>query len=69
MPIYEYRCLDCSKIFEKIIWNLQNDDVCCPDCKGEKVERLLSAFCKSGGQSGKGTSLPSACEPSPSGFS
>ena len=21
MPIYEYNCLDCSKTFEKIVWN------------------------------------------------
>lgn len=69
MPIYEYRCSDCSKIFEKIIWNSKEEGVSCPYCRGEKVVRLLSAFSKAGSQSGKGVSMPSACGPSSSGFS
>jgi putative FmdB family regulatory protein len=69
MPIYEYRCLDCSKVFEQIVWNSKNEEVRCPVCKGEKVLRLLSAFSKGSGQVGKGVSIPSSCGPSPSGFS
>lgn len=69
MPIYEYRCADCSKDFEKLVWNTKDEIVCCPNCQGEKVIRVLSAFFKSGGMSGKGVSLPSSCGPSSSGFS
>jgi putative FmdB family regulatory protein len=71
MPIYEYRCSDCSKIFETLVWNSKEADVKCPECKGERVERLLSAFCKGSGQMGKGVSIPSSpsCGPSGGGFS
>lgn len=69
MPIYEYRCLDCSKVFEKIVWNSKNEEISCPACQGEKVLRLLSAFSKGGGESREGISRPSSCGPSSSGFS
>jgi putative FmdB family regulatory protein len=69
MPIYEYRCQDCSEVFEKILWNSKEEGVCCPSCKGKNVNRLLSPFSRSGGLSGKGVSLPSTCGPSSSGFS
>lgn len=69
MPIYEYRCADCSKIFEKIVWNSKDEEICCPECKGGKVVRLLSCFSKSAGKPGEGASLPSSCGPSSSGFS
>jgi putative FmdB family regulatory protein len=69
MPIYEYRCSECSRTFEKIIWNTKDEKVQCPYCKGEKVIRQLSAFSMSGTQSGKGVTMPSSCGPSSSGFS
>ena len=69
MPIYEYRCLDCAQVFEKIIWNTQNETVCCPSCQGDKVLRLLSAFSSGSPRGGQGVSLPSTCGPSSSGFS
>jgi len=68
MPIYEYRCSDCSREFEKIIWNLENEGIKCPFCNGEKVLRLLSIFSKAGGSSGE-VSQPSTCSSSSSGFS
>ncbi|MCS7241510.1 MAG: hypothetical protein NZ706_02370 [Candidatus Caldatribacterium sp.] len=41
MPIYEYQCLDCGKVFEE--WQSFNDKPVsqCPFCKG-RVKRLLS---------------------------
>ena len=42
MPIYEYRCEDCQKIFETV---QKIDDDSIPDCKfckGNKVKKLLS---------------------------
>ena len=69
MPIYEYRCLNCSKVFEKIIWNSQKETVDCPFCRSSNNMRILSAFAKGGGGSGKGLSAPSACGPSHGGFS
>ena len=42
MPIYEYRCNACNKVFEE--WHKHADDIQampCPACKGE-AERLIS---------------------------
>jgi putative FmdB family regulatory protein len=45
MPIYEYRCLECRKKFEKIVLGA---DVArrreCPHCRGTRVEKLVSRF-------------------------
>ncbi|MEN3183908.1 MAG: FmdB family zinc ribbon protein [Atribacterota bacterium] len=41
MPIYEYQCLDCGKVFEE--WQSFSDKPVsqCPFCKG-RVKRLFS---------------------------
>ena len=43
MPIYEFRCLACSHIFE-LLSLAQNDTVelKCPECQAPEVERVLS---------------------------
>lgn len=69
MPIYEYRCLDCSKVFEKIIWNSKQEAVACPFCKSVNNLRLLSAFARGGGSAAKGNSTSAACGPASGGFS
>ena len=69
MPIYEYRCPDCSLEFEEI-QKMSDDPVkVCPSCGKENVTKLLSAAAfhlkgggwandnyglKSGGESGSG---------------
>ena len=68
MPIYEYSCLDCSKIFEKIVWNTEDKEVFCPYCLGKNNIRVLSAFSKGGGGV-KDISAASNCGPSSGGFS
>lgn len=44
MPIFDYKCADCGKEFEELVFNR---DECppCPDCKSEKTGKLMSA-CK-----------------------
>lgn len=68
MPIYEYQCSRCAKVFEKIHWNSNEDELRCPYCNGDQVDRLLSTFTKTVGQSDKGISSANSCRPS-SGFS
>lgn len=68
MPIYEYRCSECDRIFEKIVRNSNKEGIECPFCKGEKIVRLLSTFSLAGGQTGEAP-LPANCGPSSSGFS
>ncbi len=59
MPIYEYRCRRCGKIFEKI-QKLEEvtDSLQCPYCGGQKPEKVLSSF-----SSSKGTESSSSCGP------
>lgn len=40
MPILEYRCKNCNKVFEELV-KRYDEEVVCPDC-GQKVERNWS---------------------------
>ena len=42
MPIYEYKCRDCSHEYEALV--LDGKTPPCPACKGQNIERLLSLF-------------------------
>jgi putative FmdB family regulatory protein len=46
MPIYEYKCSSCGKDFEKLVFGSQ--EVKCPGCGSEEVEKKLSLFGMSG---------------------
>jgi putative FmdB family regulatory protein len=49
MPIYEYKCVKCDEEFEALVIG-SDSSVACPQCKGKKLERLMSACAfKSGG--------------------
>lgn len=55
MPLYEYSCAKCDTTFEALVFN--GEAVQCPECEGEKVERLLSLPARTRSDSG---SLPMA---------
>jgi len=43
MPIYEFRCIKCDQVFEKLfIAKDEKVDISCPFCKSEIVERVVS---------------------------
>ena len=42
MPIFEFECSDCGKIFEKI--TKVQEKPCCPQCKSSNLRKLISAF-------------------------
>ena len=48
MPIYEYKCLNCKKRFEKIHLSTSSIDVECPKCGSSEVEKELSTFASGG---------------------
>ncbi len=58
MPLYEYSCRKCEHTFEALV--LDGEEVECPECHSDRLERLLSlpAKPKAGGQS-----LPMSCDP------
>ena len=43
MPIYEYHCLECGTVFEKIV-PLNSDSISCLKCESPQVEKLFSTF-------------------------
>jgi putative FmdB family regulatory protein len=55
MPLYEYECGKCGKVFEVLRRMSDADgDLECPACHSKKVERQLSRFSAGGCGSGSG---------------
>jgi len=51
MPIYEFRCLKCNDCFEFLLRNQEEQvELCCPKCKSEEFERVMSASCHTVGE-------------------
>ena len=42
MPIYEFHCNKCDKDFEELVF--ADQDVTCPHCQGNNLEKLFSTF-------------------------
>lgn len=43
MPIFEFRCLTCGNVFEKLFITKEEEFVLnCPKCEGESLERVIS---------------------------
>ena len=43
MPIYEFRCIRCGEMFEKLFRTRDEKvDINCPYCKSDIVERVVS---------------------------
>lgn len=55
MPIYEFRCIKCGKIFELLKLKKEDDSIKmkCPKCKSAEVERVLSSVSIISSGSGK----------------
>jgi len=48
MPIFEYRCSDCSTKFEVLHKSGEKaEDVICPKCNSTKSKKLMSSFAAS----------------------
>jgi len=45
MPIFEFECLECGAVFEKLVWKTSPEpELACPRCGARKLEEKLSAF-------------------------
>lgn len=59
MPVYEYRCPDCTHVFEKLVpMSSADQDVSCPTC-GARTSRLISTFAAIGSTREGGMPAPS----------
>ncbi|MEW5952458.1 MAG: zinc ribbon domain-containing protein [Bacillota bacterium] len=58
MPIYEFRCLKCGELFEKLFVSAgAKVELSCPKCQSDMLERVISATNYAMG-SAKGGSKP-----------
>ncbi|WP_291325807.1 zinc ribbon domain-containing protein [Desulfovibrio sp. UCD-KL4C] len=68
MPIYEFKCADCGKVFEELVFNR---DECppCPECKSTGTEKLISAckFKNGGASDSRDMGAPAPSAPSSGG--
>jgi len=63
MPIYAYRCRHCGEDFEKLVRSAAGaDEVVCPCCQSEEVERRPALF-GLGGLSHGSALADSSCAP------
>ncbi len=61
MPIYEFKCEECGKEFEKFVISYsQISSVKCPECGSEKVVKKVSACAVGGSDSGTSNSTCTA---------
>jgi len=68
MPIYEFKCGDCSHEFERLVFK-RDEEVSCPKCNGQKVSKLMSqcafktdsGFTPASGSSGCSSCSASSC--------
>ena len=60
MPLYEYTCQQCRHSFEALVFN--GEDVQCPECQTERVERQLSLPAR---PQSSATALPTSCGSGP----
>ena len=46
MPVYEFKCRACEKIFSKIlaIAEHEKEEITCPKCGGHEIEQRWAAF-------------------------
>jgi len=46
MPLYEYRCLKCHKVFTVVLTLKEHEqgEAACPGCRSKEVGQLISAF-------------------------
>ena len=46
MPIYEFRCQDCKKLFESLLTSSAPSaraDISCPECDSKNIRKTISA--------------------------
>jgi putative FmdB family regulatory protein len=56
MPLLEYRCSECSTLFERLVPRTEGADrATCPQCGTDKGQRLLSLFAAVRGSDGAAT--------------
>jgi len=67
MPIFEYKCKQCSSKFEVLHKSsLNQEEVSCPSCKSKENQKLLSTFSAAGFSSSSSSCETGNCGVQPS---
>lgn len=62
MPIYEYTCKKCNKIFSELqSMSASEKDTACPACGSKEVKKMLSTFSPSMGSGFSPATSAPAC--------
>ena len=48
MPLYEFRCPECSTRFEELVFSSNGEKVICPECGNQEPVREMSTFASCG---------------------
>lgn len=63
MPLFEYMCVRCGNHFEQLVRSSGTQEVTCPRCKSNTVQKQMSSFAVKGvAHAGAGTPA-AACAP------
>jgi putative FmdB family regulatory protein len=53
MPLYEYICNECGRVFEKIVsFTEAKKNPACPDCQSQHTQKKISKVASTGGSKG-----------------
>jgi len=66
VPIFEFRCLNCGHLFEKLFLDSQKEvELKCPECGGDSLDRVISRtnYTMGTGKSNKPKLTTKSCSP------
>ena len=52
MPIYEFKCQECHRVFDLLVFSGDDVEMACPDCGSVEISKLISAASHTVGRSG-----------------
>ncbi|MDD5541770.1 MAG: zinc ribbon domain-containing protein [Acidobacteriia bacterium] len=61
MPLYEYECKQCGRVFEKLVLRFTSQKPHCPHCESAQTEQVYSAFNSVGGTRSGSNLSPKSC--------
>ncbi len=48
MPMFEFKCQRCGKVFERLCFKTEDSNVACPQCGSGQTSKIMSVFASTG---------------------